>query len=186
MTLASLLSIILVGIISGNVISSSMVGVDLAGNNLNSIKNGLVLSLIVFGVSLVAGIGVFVINLALVASGNSGFLVVAAFLFVAVLVQIAEYILEKFFPIVHTNLGGFIVTLIPAVAVILFSIFTSEIKFLELLLNIVFVNLGITLVLTIIAGVRQNKLTYSSYDVFKGNLMTLAILFVLAILWTAV
>lgn len=186
MTLTSLLSIILVGIISGNVISSSMVGVDLAGNNLNSIKNGLVLSLITFGVTLISGIGDFVTNLVLVSTGNSGFLIFAAFLLVAVLVQVAEFILEKFFPIVHTNLDGFMVTLIPAVAVILFSIFTTNITFLELLLNILFVNVGITLVLTIIAGVRQNKLTYSSYDVFKGNLMTLAILFVLAILWTVV
>lgn len=186
MTLTSLLSIMLVGVITGNVISSSMVGVDLAGNNLNSIKNSLVLSLIIFGVSLLSGLGLFVTNLILVSTGNAGFFVLVAFLFVAILVQIAEYVLEKFFPVVHTNVEGFIVTLIPAIAVILFSMFTSNITFLELLLNILFTNLGITIVLTIIAGVRQNKLTYSSYEVFKGNLMTLAILFVLAVLWTVV
>jgi len=186
MTLSSLLSIILVGIITGNVISSSMVGVDLAGHNLNSMKNSLILSLFVFVISLFSGIAVFVVNTILEQTGNVGFLVFVVFLVVSICVQVAEYMLEKLFPIVHTKLKGFFVVLIPAISVILFSILGGGVTFLELMLHIVFVNLGITVVLTIIAGVRQNKLTYSSYDVFKGNLMTLAILFVLALIWTAI
>ena len=185
MTLTSLLTMIVVGIINGNVISSSMVGVDLAGNNLNSIRNSLVLSLFIFGISLTTGIIIFVSNLVLASIVGEGFIIFVSLLVVSVVVQIADYLLEKLFPIVHAKLDGFIVTLIPAITTILFSLFATGLTFFDLVLQIIFTNIGIALVLTMIAGVRQNKLTYSSYDVFKGNLMTLSILFVLAIVWAA-
>ena len=180
------LSIMLMGLISGNVITASGVGIDLAGNNLNTIKHSLILSLFIFGVTLCSGIVLFVTNLILTSLELQNFFVVLAVLVVAVFVQIAEFMLEKLFPIVHTRLGSFVVSLIPTVAIILLSIFTKGVSFGVILLDILFICLGITAVLACIAGVRNNKLTYSSYDVFKGNLMTLAILFVMAIIWTAV
>lgn len=186
MTLANFLSIMLIGILTGNVIASSGIGVDLVGNNLNSIRNSTILSLFVFGASLVSGLLCFALLSILNVVGYSNFFIVGAFLIVAIIVQVAEYILEKFFPIAKATLGSFVVTLIPTIAIILFSIFSVKLTFLSLLCNIIFVNLGIFLILTLVAGVRQNKLNYSSYDVFKGNLMTLAVLFVIALVWTAV
>lgn len=183
--MTSLLSIILVGIITGNVVSGSMLGVDLAGNNLNSIKNALILSLLIFGISLISGVTMFVVNLALAGSGNGGFIVFVTLLVVAVMVQLAEYILEKFFPVAGVKLSRFLVVLIPTLSVVLLGILNAGIGFAELMSHIVFTNLGIALTLAVIAGVRQDKLAYSSYDIFKGNLMTLSILFVLAIVWTA-
>lgn len=183
--MTSILSVILVGIITGNVVSGSMIGVDLAGNNLNSIKNALILSLLIFGVSLISGITMFVASLALSGSGNGGFIVFVTMLIVAVMVQLAEYVLEKFFPVVGVKLERFLVVLIPTVSVILLSLFGEGMGFGAFMSHIVFTNLGIALTLAVIAGVRQDKLTYSSYDIFKGNLMTLSVLFVLAIVWTA-
>ena len=186
MSLSSVLSLLLVGVISGNVITSSMVAVYLAGNNLNTTKNSLILSLFVFGVTLFSGIAVYLANVFLIAIGYTEFIIFIAFFVVAVFVQVADNLLEKLFPIVHTKLNSFIVALIPAITLILFSVCANSVTFVELLLNILFTNLGVAIVLALISGVRENKLTYSSYGVFKGNLMTLAILFVLAIVWTAV
>lgn len=183
--MTSLLSIILIGIITGNVVSGSMIGVDLAGNNLNSIKNALILSLLIFGISLISGVTMFVASLALANSGNGGFIVFVTMLIVAVLVQLAEYVLEKFFPVAGVKLERFLVVLIPTLSVVLLSVFGEGMVFGELMSHIVFTNLGIALTLAVLAGVRQDKLTYSSYDIFKGNLMTLSVLFVLVIVWTA-
>ena len=181
MTFQTLLSIMLVGIITGNVFCASGMAVDVAGNQLNTIKGSLIYSLFIFGTLLLSGVVIFVTNLIL---GGKYFVFVVV-LVVAIMVQIAEFLMEKFFPIIHTKLGRFIVALIPTLTIILFSLFTQGLTFGVLLLNIIFICVGITLVLALISGIRNNKLTYSSDEVFKGNLMTLVILFVLALVWTA-
>lgn len=186
MTLSNFLSIILMGIITGNVIGSTGVGVDLAGNNLNSIKSSAILSLAVFCVTLVSGLLAFALNAILISVGYAQYFIAGAFLIVASIVQVAEYVLEKVCPIEKKMLGAFIVTLIPTTAIILFSIFSVEVTFLGVILNILFECVGVLLVLVIIGGVRQNKLNYSSYNVVKGNLMTLVVLFVLSLIWTVV
>ena len=186
MTIEVLISIMLTGLISGNVVVASGLGVDLAGSNINTIKNSLILSLVVFLVALGAGIVTFVVNLILVNSGLEALITFVVFLVVATMVQIAEFVLEKAFPVMHTKLSGFIVTLIPAVSIILLGLFACKITFLEMILDILFICFGISVVMAVIGGVRNNKLTYSSYDILKGNLMTIAILFVLALLWTVI
>lgn len=186
MTIESLFGIMLIGLISGNVITSTGLGIDIAGNNLNSIKSSLVLSLMIFGITLLSGVVLYVSNLVLIAYSVEGFLVIVAFVTVALFAQIAEYVLERLFPVVHTKLNGFVVTIIPSVLIILLSLFGTGIGFGWLLLDIIFICLGITAVLSVISGIRNNKLTYNSYDVFKGNLMTLVLLFVMALIWTAV
>lgn len=186
MTIETLLSVMLIGLISGNVIASTGVGIDIAGNNLNSIKNSLIFSLIIFGVTLLSGVVIYVTNLIFESYNLQGMMIIVSLMVVAIFTQIAEFILEKIFPVVFTKLNGFVVTIIPSVLIILLSIMASGVGFGLFLLDIIFVCLGITAVLAVISGIRNHKLTYSSFEVFKGNLMTLVLLFVMALIWTAV
>ena len=41
-------------------------------------------------------------------------------------------------------------------------------------------------VMLTINGVRQNKITSATYDVFRGNLMTIVVLFVVSLVWMAI
>jgi len=186
MNLTTFLTVVIVGTLTGNVMIGSGIGLDLASNNLNSIKNALIFSLFVTAVSLISGVCVFLANLWLVASGNAGFLVLVGMLIVAIFVQIAEYVMKKLTPIVHTHIKSILVVLIPTITIILFSLLGEGVGFGEFLLSLVFTCVGMIAVMVTICGVRQNKLTYATYDVFKGNLMTLVVLFVLALVWTAV
>lgn len=184
MTFEVLFATLLLGLITGNVVLASGVGVDIAGNNLNSIKNALILSLVIFLITIISGIIIFVTNLIIGSVGMSSALLFVTILVVAIMVQIAEYVLEKVWPVLHALLGEFFVTLIPTISVILLGVFGAGVSFGMMLLDIISISLGVTLILAVISGVRSNKLTHSSYEVFRGNLMTVAILFVLALVWT--
>ena len=186
MNITALLSALVFGTLAGNVILVSGIGLDLTSNNLNSIKNSLIFSLFVFGSLLVSGVFMYLARLALLSLDLGGFFVVVSLMIVAIIVQISEYLMMKLAPIVYTHVKDILVVLIPTLAIILLSLFSNGIKFGELILNIIFTSIGMIAVMTTISGVRQNKLTYATYDVFRGNLMTLVVLFVLALVWTAV
>lgn len=185
MTMTTFLTTIIFGVLTGNVLLASGIGVDLVSNNLNSIKNSLIFSLYVVAITFISGIFMWLANLWLVSAEHAGFIVLVGVLIVAIIVQIADYIMMKVTPIVHTHVKDIIVILIPTITVIIFSMLGQNVKFLEFLFNLIFSCVGMTLVMVTISGVRQNKLTYASYDVFKGNLMTLVVLFVMTLVWTA-
>lgn len=185
MEMSTFLMAIIFGTLTGNVLLASGIGMDLVSNNLNSIKNSLIFSLFVVGITFVSGLFVWIANLLLVNGGHTGFIVLIAFLIVSVVVQIADYIMSKVTPIVHTHVKDIIVILIPTITIILFSMLGANVKFIEFVLNLLFSCIGMVVVMVTISGVRQNKLTYATYDVFKGNLMTLVVLFVMALVWTA-
>lgn len=186
MTITSVLSIMLLGVISGNVIVASGVGIDLASSRLNSIKNSLILSLVIFFVTLLSAVIIYICGLIIGSAEQFKYMVIIGFIAVSTMVQIAEFVLKKIFPIVYVKLGTFFVTLIPTISVILFAIFANGYSFLELMTHIVFSCVGIMAVLMLIAGIRNNKLTYSTQSIFKGCVMTMAILFVLSLIVSAV
>ena len=186
MELTTFLTAIVFGTLTGNVLLSSGIGLDLASNNLNSIKNALVFSLFVVGITILSGISMWLANLWLASGENSGFIVLVGFIIVAVMVQVAEFIMMKVAPIVHTHVKDMLVVLIPTISIILFSLIGGGIGFGEFIFNLLFSCVGMVAVMVTINGVRQNKLTSATYDVFRGNLMTLVVLFVLSLAWMAI
>lgn len=185
MNLTTFLSAIIFGTLTGNVLLASGIGVDLVSNNLNSIKNALVFSLFVVGTTFFSGVFMWLANLWLMSGEHVGFIVMIGIVIVAVMVQIADFIMMKTTPIVHTYVKDIMVILIPSISIIIFSLLGPNVKFFEFIFNLLFCCVGMALVMVTISGVRQNKLTYATYDVFKGNLMTLVVLFVMALVWTA-
>lgn len=181
MNLTTFLATIIFGTLTGNVMLSSGIGLDLASNNLNSIRNSLVFGLYVVAITFVSGLLMWLVNLWV----SSGFVILVGFMIVAILVQIAELIMIKLSPIVYTHVKEMLVVLIPTISIILFSLIGYA-SFWLFLFNLIFVCVGMIGVLVTISGVRQNKLTHTTYDVFRGNLMTLVVLFVMALVWTAI
>ena len=185
MGLTTFLTAIIFGTLTGNVLLSSGIGLDLVSNNLNSIKNALIFSLYVVGITILSGVFIYLANLWLVSGEHVGFIVLVGLLIVSVIVQIADYLMMKLTPIVHTYVKNIIVILIPTIAIIILSLLGANVNFFEFLLNLLFTCVGMVFVMVTICGIRQNKLTYATYDIFKGNLMTLVVLFVMALVWTA-
>lgn len=184
MNSASILSILLFGLFTGNIVASSGLGVDMASGKVNSIKNSLIYGCIVFGVMVLSGVIVYAVNSILVGFNLSKFMVFVTMVIASIFVQIADYLMEKLVPVLKANLDGFIVVLIPAITVILFSLLGSNLSFGKFLINLISMGLGFILVELTIASVRKNKLSVNSFNVFKGNLITLTIMFVITIVLT--
>ena len=184
MGITTFLTALIFGTLTGNVLLSSGIGLDLASNNLNSIKNALVFSLFVVSITLVSGISTYLAYIWLASGENTGFIVLVSIMIVAIVVQVAELVMMRVVPIVHTHVKDILVVLIPTISIILLSLI--GVGFGEFILNLLFTCFGMVLIMVTISGVRQNKLTFATYDVFRGNLMTLVVLFVLALVWTAI
>ena len=186
MDLTVLLTAIIFGTLTGNVLLSSGIGLDLVSNNLNSIKNALIFSLYVVCITIISGIVVWLANFWLVSVENAGFIVLVGFMIVSIVVQLAEFIMMKISPIVYTHVKEILVVLIPTISIVLFSLIGNGVGFGEFILNLLFSCVGMVGVMLTINGVRQNKITSATYDVFRGNLMTIVVLFVVSLVWMAI
>ena len=182
---AVMLSILIAGLFSSNIIASSGVGVDFATNNLSTIKNSVIYSIVIFFTAIFATICIYVANLALVASGLSNFLIVVALLIVSVSVQISEFMLKKLLPLFFTQTKYFVPSLVSTLFIMVVSAFGASQGFFELLFVIFCQSLGVLLVLAIIAGIRQTNSIQNKPTLLKGNLMSLVILLFVMLAWTA-
>jgi len=182
---ALMLSILIAGLFSSNIVASSGVGVDFATNNLSSIKNATIYSLVIFCTAIFSAVGVYLANLALAASNNARFLIVVALLIVSVSVQIAEFMLKKLMPLFFTQTKYFVPSLVSTLFIMVISAFGASQGFLELLFIIICQSLGVLLVLTIIAGIRQTNSVQNKPSLLKGNLISLVILLFVMLAWTA-
>lgn len=182
---ALMLSILIAGLFSSNIIASSGVGVDFATNNLSSIKNAITYSIVIFFTAIFSAASIYIANLALTAAGQASFLIVVALLIVSVSVQMAEFILKKLMPLFFTQTKYFVPSLVSTLFIMVVSAFSASQGFLELLFVIICQSLGVLLVLSIIAGIRQTNSVQNKPNLLKGNLISLVILLFVMLAWTA-
>lgn len=185
MSLSVLVSMFAAGLFSSNVIASSGVGVDLATNSLNNLKNALYYSLVIFAVSILSAVSIYLAELAFVALEIEKFLIVASLLIVSMYVQMAEHLVKKLTPLFYTQTKYLVPSLVSTLFIVVICAFASTTTFLELITLIFFESVGVLLVLTIMAGVRNSGLVDRKHSLLKGNLVSLVILLLIMMAWTA-
>lgn len=185
MSSSVLLSALVAGLFSSNIVASNGVGIELGTNNLSSVKNALTYSLIIFASALFASITLYIANLALISLDVVEYFAFVAMLAISVFVQIAEYLTKKLLPLFFTQTKYFVPALVSILFIMVIGAFSQAINFLHLLVIIISEGLGIMLVLCLVAGIRASHRTLTTKPVLKGNLLSLIILFFTMLAFTA-
>lgn len=179
------LSALIAGLFSSNIVVSSGIGFELGTNNLTGAKNASVYSLIVGVCSVFSSIVLFVLNLILKSFEVESYFIVAALLVVAVFVQIAEYLAKKFMPLFFTQTKYFVPSLVSSLFIVLVCAFSQASNFLHLLLITMAESLGVFMVLVLVASIRKNNSSIQKKPILNGNVLSLVILLFVMMAFTA-
>lgn len=182
---ATIISMLVAGLFSANVVTMGGTGLELATNNLNTIKNALYYTFIVFVVGLLSLITLHVVNLILISYELQSYLIVVALLTISMYVQMAEYVCKKALPLFFTQTRYFVPSLVGTLFMLILSTYSSSTSLINMILDVLFISAGIMITLVLIAGIRQNYQNKNVAAVFKGNLLSLIILLLLMLAWTA-
>ena len=182
--MSNFLAIMISGILASNCLLTTCSGIDITTNRLGGIKNASIYSLVVFCVLLASSLVMFICNLILQYYGLLRLMFLVALVCVAGFVQIAEYVIKKVAPRFHLEIGYFVPILACNLFLLLLTTSFSKLSFGEMLLSVLSNGLGIWLVLSIIAGIKNNYFERKD-GVVDTNIASLIIVFVLMIIWGA-
>jgi Na+-translocating ferredoxin:NAD+ oxidoreductase RnfA subunit len=116
--------------------------------------------------------------------GISRLLFLVALVCVAGLVQIAEFTTKKLAPRFYLEIGYFMPILACNLFLLLLPTSFAGLRFGEMLLSVISNGLGIWLVLSIIAGIKQNYFEKAD-GAINSNVASLIVVFILIVIWTA-
>ncbi len=185
MASTSFFAVLLAGILSNNMLVANCTGVDVTTNGTNSFKTASIYSLVVFCVAMCSAITAYISNEILGYYGIGKMLFIVTMIIVAMYVQIAEFVLSKVYPLFLKQVKHFVPILAGTMMLFVLGAIGIEYSFFKMIALTIFYGLGIWGVLLLIAGIRKNSNHKEVKESYKGTVMSLIIVFVLAIIWTA-
>ncbi len=181
----SFFAVMLAGLLSNNFLVGNCTGVDITTNGTNSFKTASVYSLVVFAVAFMSSITAYICNLILGYYGLTNMLFIISMVIVAMYVQMAEYVLKKVYPAFLKQTKYFVPILAGTMMLFVLGSLGQTYSLFKMLLLVIFDCLGVWAVLLLIAGIRKNSSHAELKDNYKGTVMSLIIVLVLTIIWTA-
>ena len=179
-------SLLLAGLLANNCFAATGTGIDVTTSKFTTFKNATIYSVLVLCVGLLSGITYYVSFQILESYGLLSFAFFVALIIVAIFVQMAEFVARRAMPKFYSQAKYFV----PILASTLFIfMFFSGINLLggfwTMIITIIGQSLGLWVVLCLIAGVRRSCASLPISSAFNGNLLSLIIILVLMIIWTA-
>lgn len=185
MDITNFFGILLAGVLANNCLVANCTGIDITTNGTRSMKNASIYSLIIFGVMLMSSITIYICKNIMVYYGLASVVFLVAMVIVAIYVQIAEFIAKKVCPVFVKQMNYFIPILAGTMMFFMLGLTATAMSFGKMILYVLFNSLGIWIVLLLIAGIKKNFTHDNLQDKYKGLVMSLVIVFILAIIWTA-
>lgn len=185
MSYTSFIGVLVAGLLANNCLVGNCTGVDITMNGTRSYKNASIYSLVVFCVLFASSLLISLCKLILTHYGMGGTLFIVSMVVVAVMVQIAEFICLKVCPTFVKQFKYFIPILACTEMMFLIGMLSASMKFGYQLLYVIFSGIGTWIVLLTIAGIKKNYSHKDTADRFKGLTMSLMIVMVLALIFTA-
>lgn len=187
MTLSSFVSILLAGIITNNMISVSATGADMAMTRSNTLKNSAIYGLVATIVIILSSIISFLLRSVLFNYGIVSISLIVALFVIAMLVQMAEAILEKFAPQFLLEVKYFTPLLACTCAIVALNmqVLVGYTTFVNMIFSAFSYSVGIFVVLILMGGVKHSVRFKPIPDGCEKVVVSLLILFIIAVAFCA-
>lgn len=185
MSYTSFLGVLIAGLLADNCLVANCTGADVTMMQTKSYKNASIYSLIIFAVTLCSSIVMSICSNILAFYGLHNLAFIISMVVVAVFVQLAEFVCKKVCPIFIKQTKYFVPILAGTEMMFMVGLLSASISFGYMLLYVLFNGLGVWMVLLAIAGIKKNFTHSDTKENSKGLVLSLTIVFVLALIFSA-